>query len=65
MAKIDKNVKKTRKLPVNELIYGLLCVVISSSFIAIPIILLSVAGAIGFKIRNGVLLVIFLLLCSI
>ena len=65
MARTNKNGKNTRKLPINELIYGLLCVVISSSFIAVPIILLSVAGAIDFKIKNGVLLVIFLLLCSI
>lgn len=54
-----------RKIAINELIYGLLCILTTSVFALLPITLFALSGGITFNIKNGYIFLLFAFICSL
>ncbi len=63
--KTSSRPEKKRKKAIGELIYALLCFLITACFAIIPIVLFIFAGAIELKMENGYFFITFVFLCSI
>ncbi len=61
----EKPKQKQRKKAINELIYGLLCILTTSVFALLPITLFALAGGITFNIENGYIFLAFVFICSL
>ena len=60
-----KQPNKKRKSAVFELIYGLICILVTATFCLAPIFLFVNSGAITFTMNNGGAFLIFVFLCAV
>lgn len=57
--------KKKRKPAVFELIYGLICILVTAIFCIAPIMLFAKSGALTFNIAHGYVFLLFIFICSV
>ena len=63
--KTPKHKKRKRKSAVFELIYGLICILVTATFCLAPIFLFAKSGALTFNFAQGYAFLIFIFLCAV